>query len=59
MSRRDLLKMGLLSSTGYLVAKNGLSVRASGDLPESPPATPFLEPLPIPPIQQPLKRNVN
>ena len=29
-SRRDLFKMGLLTSGGMLIAKNGLSARASG-----------------------------
>ncbi len=54
LSRRDLFTMGLLTSGGYLVAKSGLSVRASHDPPESPPTTPFLEPLPIPPVKQPV-----
>ena len=30
LSRRDLFKMGLLTSGGYLVAKSGLSAWASG-----------------------------
>jgi FtsP/CotA-like multicopper oxidase with cupredoxin domain len=53
--RRDLLKLGLLSSAGYLVAKRGLSSRASG-APSlaSPPTRPFIEPLPIIPIKQPV-----
>lgn len=56
VSRRDLMKMGLLTSAGYLVAKKGLSVRASTprDDPESPPTTPWVEPLPIPPVKQPV-----
>jgi FtsP/CotA-like multicopper oxidase with cupredoxin domain len=54
LTRRDLMKLGLLTSTGYLVAKNGLSARASGDdTPHSPPTTPFIAPLPIAPIAQP------
>ena len=74
LNRRDLMKMGLLTSAGYLIQKNGLSARAQfggggsfGDCdrrwwngsggngtPVSPPTTPFLEPMPIPPIAQPV-----
>jgi FtsP/CotA-like multicopper oxidase with cupredoxin domain len=68
LSRRDMMKAGLLTSAGYLIHKNGLSARAqfSGDdcddrwrdgsdgTPESPPTTPFLEPMPIPPVAQPV-----
>src|SRR5262249_32946781 len=56
-SRRDLLKMGLLTTGGMLVAKNGLSARAqtggSNNLcvpsqqAASPPPRAFLAPLPI------------
>lgn len=53
LSRRDLMKMGLLTSTGYLIAKQGLSARASGGDAESPPTTPFIVPLPIPVVAQP------
>ena len=63
-SRRDLFKMGLLTASGMLVAKSGLSSRAYGQTvnggtnqmclpnnqPASPPTTPFIEPLPIMPI---------
>src|SRR6185295_18352422 len=57
MNRRSLLKMGLLSSAGYLAVKNGLSSRAwaqfggggSGQC-ASPATTPFSIPLPIPPV---------
>ena len=71
LSRRDMIKAGLLTSAGYLIQKNGLSARAQfgggsfGDCdrrwwdgsggngtPVSPPTTPFLEPLVIPPIAQ-------
>ena len=54
VSRRDLFRMGLLTSAGYLVAKDGLSVRAaSADANCLSPATrAFIEPLPLPPIQQ-------
>ncbi|HYJ84706.1 MAG TPA: hypothetical protein VEW46_01460, partial [Pyrinomonadaceae bacterium] len=68
LSRRDMMKAGLLTSAGYLIHKRGLSARAqfSGDdcddrwrdgsdgTPESPPTTPFLEPMPIPPVAQPV-----
>src|SRR6202011_689491 len=58
-SRRDLFKMGLLTAGGMLVAKTGLSARASGqstvnggvnqlcvpNQPASPPTTGFVQPL--------------
>src|SRR4051812_12644985 len=53
LNRRDLMKMGLLTSTGYLVVKNGLSARADGN-PQSPPTRAFVEPLPIMPVKQPV-----
>jgi FtsP/CotA-like multicopper oxidase with cupredoxin domain len=61
LSRRELMKMGLLTGTGMLIPKLGLSARAhaaqfgggSGQ-PASPPTTPFLEEMPIPPVQQPV-----
>jgi FtsP/CotA-like multicopper oxidase with cupredoxin domain len=61
-SRRDLMKMGLLTPSGMLVAMSGLSVRAFGQqtgsnqlcLPgnqaASPPTKPFVQPLPIMPV---------
>jgi FtsP/CotA-like multicopper oxidase with cupredoxin domain len=53
ISRRDLLKLGLLSGAGYLLAKHGLSTRAHATM-VSPPARAFVEPLPIAPVKQPL-----
>lgn len=52
--RRDLLKMGLLTSAGMLIPKKGLSAHPltrSGfaldhDAPQSPPTTPFVENMP-------------
>lgn len=71
LSRRDLVKMGLLTSAGYLIQKNGLSARAQfsgggsfgscdrrwsgfggNGTPISPPTTPFIQPLTLPPIAQ-------
>jgi FtsP/CotA-like multicopper oxidase with cupredoxin domain len=61
-SRRDLMKMGLLTPSGMLVAMSGLSARAFGQqtgsnqlcLPgnqaASPPTKPFVQPLPIMPV---------
>ena len=61
LSRRDLFKIGLLTGAGYLVAKNGLSVRAQGPTPEMQPASPptrsFIEPLPIMPIKDRVPRH--
>src|SRR5215831_7930299 len=62
LKRRDLLKMGLLTSAGFLVAKSGLSSRgyAKGNdnappaPPPSPPTTEFVEPLQIMPVKQPV-----
>jgi FtsP/CotA-like multicopper oxidase with cupredoxin domain len=53
LSRRDMLKYGLLTAGGMLVAKSGLSIRASGaGTLVSPKTTPWVEPLPIPsPLQ--------
>jgi len=58
MNRRDLFKMGLLTSAGYLLAKRGLSARWGSLIPEmqaaSPTVNPFVQPLPIMPIKQPV-----
>lgn len=60
-TRRDLLKMGLIASTGMLIPKTGLSARARDpyaripfDNPESPPTTPFEEEMPRMQIAQPV-----
>ncbi|HKV39282.1 MAG TPA: multicopper oxidase domain-containing protein [Blastocatellia bacterium] len=69
-SRRDLLKMGLLTAGGMLVAKSGLSARAYSQdqtggsnnlcVPTEQLASPatrsFIEPLPIMPITRPVPR---
>jgi hypothetical protein len=67
LSRRDLMKMGLLTSAGFLIPRKGLSARAigggdfnsgcygfygQGGTPVSPPTTPFVEALPIMPIHR-------
>src|SRR5262245_20978362 len=51
--RRELFKLGLLSSSGYLVTKGGLSARADhgSDNNQSPRTTAFVDPLPIPPTK--------
>ncbi|HEY7337684.1 MAG TPA: multicopper oxidase domain-containing protein [Bryobacteraceae bacterium] len=61
-NRRDLMKMGLLTPTGMLVAMGGLSSRAfgqqtgsnqlciPGNQAASPMTRPFVEPLPIMPV---------
>ena len=57
LSRRDLFKMGLLTSAGYLVTKSGLSARAATapflpvNQPASPPVRAFIEPLPVMPVK--------
>jgi FtsP/CotA-like multicopper oxidase with cupredoxin domain len=54
LSRRDLAKLGLLTGTGWLIHKQGLSAWADGGSPSSPPTTPWLLPLLIPPVKQPV-----
>jgi hypothetical protein len=65
-SRRDLIRMGLVTSAGFLAPIGGLSARAfaqqqfpqlCGPLkqPASPPTRPFIRPLPILPVAQPVK----
>ena len=59
-SRRDLMKMGLLTSAGLLIPKRGLSARAQDALSSfgqtgqctSPATTPFVDLLPIMPVKQ-------
>src|SRR5881628_3226021 len=52
LGRRDLFKMGLLTSAGYLVAKRGLSTRAAyaddDKVCSSPPTRAFYDLLPTP-----------
>jgi FtsP/CotA-like multicopper oxidase with cupredoxin domain len=58
--RRDLLKMGLLTSAGMLIPKKGLSahpINSAGmvfDDPQSPPTTPFQENMPRLTVAQPV-----
>src|SRR5262249_16937313 len=59
LDRRELMKLGLLTSSGYLVARSGLSARAAAPTPigqpGSPPTRSFVEPLPLIPIKQPVR----
>src|SRR5262245_20160828 len=57
LSRRDMMRLGLITAGGMLIAKGGLSARGadfgdSGGNPVSPPTTPFIVPLPIPALAQ-------
>lgn len=63
LSRREMLKMGLLTSAGVLVATRGLSARAlnsAGHLdsgsgnPSSPPTAPFVQPFTRMTVKQPV-----
>ena len=61
LSRRDMVKMGLLTSAGLLVRKTGLSARAMSRTgfapdgqPSSPPTRAFIEDMPRLPIKQPV-----
>jgi FtsP/CotA-like multicopper oxidase with cupredoxin domain len=57
-TRRDLVKMGLVTSAGWLVAKRGLSARALNSAgfedgqTASPRTIPFVERLPIMPVKR-------
>jgi len=54
LSRRDLFKMGLLTSGGFLVAKAGLSSRAAdAGVPLSPKTRPWIEEITNLPVAQP------
>ncbi|HEX5887776.1 MAG TPA: hypothetical protein VFY61_03695, partial [Pyrinomonadaceae bacterium] len=64
LSRREMMKMGLLTSAGMLVSMSGLSVRArtsaghlfdsgSGSGPSSPPTRPFVQPFTRMTVKQP------
>lgn len=59
LSRREMARLGLLTAAGSLVVKAGLSSRAfaSGGSPASPPHTPWTQPMPIIPVQQPKDPN--
>lgn len=63
LSRRDMIKLGLLTSAGLLVPKRGLSARAlssagrissGGGNPSSPPTTPFAQPFTRMTVKQPV-----
>ncbi len=65
LDRRELIKMGLMTSAGLLAPIGGLSSRAfaqqgppnlcaPGNQAASPPTTPFTMPLPILPLAQPV-----
>ncbi len=59
-TRRDLLKLGLLTGSGLLIAKEGLSSRTAhaGGI-ASPVTRSFVQPLPISPIKRPLANGIN
>src|SRR6266508_487053 len=57
LTRRDLVKMGLLTSAGLLIPKRGLSARAQDSFGQtgqctSPPTNSFVDLLPIMPVKQ-------
>jgi FtsP/CotA-like multicopper oxidase with cupredoxin domain len=63
LSRRDMIKMGLLTGVGLLIPKKGLSARAlnsaghlssGGGPPPSPPTTPFSQPFTRMTVKQPV-----
>jgi FtsP/CotA-like multicopper oxidase with cupredoxin domain len=61
LKRRDLLKMGLVTSAGYLAHKHGLSQWASGvawgaEAVTSPPTRAFVEPLALLTVKRPVPR---
>jgi len=61
LSRRELIKLGLVTGAGSLVFEHGLSQWASGvaygaQPSTSPPTRPFIEPLTLPPVRRPSAR---
>ncbi len=55
VTRRELIRLGLLTSSGSLIRKRGLNAHASCSTGAcqpgcSPPTDPFVDPLPIPPV---------
>jgi FtsP/CotA-like multicopper oxidase with cupredoxin domain len=65
LSRREMVRLGLLTAGGSLVLKKGLSARAFADDgsltfvkgvdgPPSPQARPWVQPMPILPVKQPV-----
>jgi FtsP/CotA-like multicopper oxidase with cupredoxin domain len=70
LSRREMMRLGLLTAGGSLVLKQGLSARALADQgsggggslttvqgvdgPPSPPARPWAQPMPILPVKKPV-----
>src|SRR5262245_50780426 len=67
LSRREMIRYGLIGASGYLAFKNGLSHWASGGAAwaasgpggggggtVSPPTRAFIEPLPLMPIRRPV-----
>jgi FtsP/CotA-like multicopper oxidase with cupredoxin domain len=65
LSRREMMRLGLLTTGGSLVMKQGLSARAFADDgslsfvkgvdgPPSPPTTPWVQPMPVLPVKQPV-----
>jgi FtsP/CotA-like multicopper oxidase with cupredoxin domain len=59
LSRREMMKLGLLTSAGLLAPIPGLSTRAmaAGLQPTSPVTVPFVDPLPIPPVAEAIDPN--
>jgi FtsP/CotA-like multicopper oxidase with cupredoxin domain len=65
LSRREMARLGLLTAAGGLIVKKGLSARAFADDgsltfvkgvdgPPSPPAAPWVQPMPILPVKAPV-----
>ena len=66
LSRREMMRLGLLTASGGLALKSGLSARAfaqtapindlttSNKMPPSPPTRPWVAPMPILPVKQPI-----
>jgi FtsP/CotA-like multicopper oxidase with cupredoxin domain len=56
LTRRDMMRAGLLTASGSLIVKAGLSSRAfaDGGSPASPPTTPWTQLMPLLPVKQPV-----
>jgi FtsP/CotA-like multicopper oxidase with cupredoxin domain len=53
LNRREMMRLGLLTTGGSLILKQGLSSRAFADdkVPPSPPIRPWVQPMPILPVK--------
>jgi len=54
LTRREIMKLGLLSAGTLLATKAARAASGSGSGERSPPVTPFKDPLPMPGVHRPV-----